>query len=187
MLRMFGLFAFLVLLLMVAPVALAQDETEEAPIVADVVDVAPDVVAVADGGNNSPTWYLLALGVVVFFATFAQYNLERMSGKSMRELSNSVPTHVVTLLLNGGSYLAKLTTTDADDKALIETGKRMGYTPSQLADGSIFWGAPASSLTGEDALEKVIDPIVKNRISQLVAQAAEMKKQGEAVAPNPNG
>jgi hypothetical protein len=170
----FALLALVVILMAWSPV-MAQDVTPEAP-VGDVVDVAPDAgdVAIADNGN-SPTWYLLALGVVVFFATFAQYNLERMSGKSMRELSNSVPTHVVTLLLNGGSFLARLTTTDADDKALIDTGKRMGYLPSQLADGSILWVSPASV---------PISPIVsKSDGVPTVGNIADLAKLGET----PNG
>jgi len=155
---------------------MADEVTPEAPIGDAGEFVAPVVVddTITDNGN-SPTWYLLALGVIVFFATFAQYNLERMSGKSMRELSNSVPTHVVTLLLNGGSFLARLTTTDADDKALIDTGKRMGYLPSQLADGSILWVSPASV---------PISPIVsKSDGVPTVGNIADLGKLGEA----PNG
>lgn len=141
-----SVFAVVVILFVIGtPFAMAQEATttDEAPI---VVDVAPDDVGggiQAGDDGNSPTWYLLALGAVVFFATFAQYNLERMSGKSMRELSNSVPTHVVTLLLNGGSYLARLTETESDDKAVVSVGGKMGYVPSQLADGSILWRPPA--------------------------------------------
>ena len=48
---LWALLALVVILLMVAPVAMAQDSTEEAPIVADVVDVAPDVVCPMCGGR----------------------------------------------------------------------------------------------------------------------------------------
>lgn len=140
--RLFSIFMVLVVLMVFgATVAMAQESTPSPEataeaVVADVVGESP-VVVVENG--NSPGWYLLAIGAIIFFATFAQYNLERMSGKSMRELSNSVPTHVITLLLNGGSYLARLTATEADDKGLLEVGKRFGYIPNALPDGSILW------------------------------------------------
>lgn len=141
-----NIFAVVILLFVVGtPFAMAQDATPSPDAVVSEVVVPVDEAPapVSSGDSNSPAWYLLALGAVVFFASFAQYNLERMSGKSMRELSNSVPTHVVNLLLNGGQYLARLTTTtDADDKALLTVGGAMGYIPTKLADGSILWKPP---------------------------------------------
>lgn len=135
---LFNLFAVLVVFLVFGTsLAMAQDATET-----DETPIAP--VVLVEDNSGSPAWYLLALAVVVFFATFTQYNFERMTGKSMRELSNSVPSHAITLLLNGGSYLARLTTTDADDKALLKVGEGMGYIPAKLADGSILWTAPTS-------------------------------------------
>lgn len=147
---LFNLFAVLMVFLVFGTsLALAQDatETDEAPIVdvvAPVEDGAVAPVVVVEDNSGSPAWYLLALAVVVFFATFTQYNFERMTGKSMRELSNSVPSHAITLLLNGASYITRLTTTDADDKALLKVGEGMGYIPMKLSDGSILWTAPTS-------------------------------------------
>jgi hypothetical protein len=159
--HLFSIFAVVIILLVMGvPLAMAQDATEEAP-AGDVVVVPVESPAPVSEGN-SDVWYLTALGVIVFVATFAQYNLERMSGKSMRELSNSVPTHLVQTLLNGGSYLAKLTTTDADDKSLIQVGVKMGYVARQFPNGAILWDVPSStaSVTPVESVPPVGEPIV---------------------------
>ena len=183
--KLFSILAVLVVFMVIAvPVSMAQEATPSPEATADavVVDevVGESPVVVVENGN-SPGWYLLAIGAIIFFATFAQYNLERMSGKSMRELSNSVPTHVITLLLNGGSYLARLTQTEADDKGLLEVGKRFGYIPNALPDGSILWSYSTPTPLVKNAIPPTEDDYRK--WNELMGKKIE-STSGEAT---PNG
>lgn len=160
-----GLVMIILLVLFGASAVFAQDVTPEPT--ADVVGevVVDDVVGVLPTYEERATTtlrdaviaILAAVGVTIGTITvILSRTSANVTALALEKLYSSVPSYLqpsMASALEGGVGRLK------------EYAKTTPYT----------WD---DDYVAE--LEKLIDPIVKNRISQLVAQVAELKKQGEA-------